>query len=84
MRILLIAPALALALACAAPAQAATESSCHAAFAKMDAKSKGYITAKRYISMMKKSGRQMASSSRISESEFMSACVADVFQRGGY
>ena len=84
MRFLLIAPALALTLAYALPATAATESSCHTAFSKMDSKSKGYVTAKRYISLMKSSGRQMANKSRISESEFMSACIADVFQRGAY
>jgi hypothetical protein len=80
MRILLIAPALALSLACVAPAQAATEGACREVFAKMSANGKS-VTDKRYVAMMKKSGRKMASSSRISKNEFMMACYADVFER---
>ncbi len=80
MRIFLIAPALALSLACVAPAQAATENACREVFAKMSANGKT-VTDKKYVAMMKKSGRKMARSTSISKQEFMMACYADVFER---
>ena len=85
MRILMIAPVMALTLAFsalpgAAPAEAATPAACRALFEKM-APSGKYVTDKSFVAMMKKSGRKMANSSRISKGEFMQACYADVFER---
>lgn len=80
MRIFLIAPALALSLACVAPAQAATENACRELFAKMSTNGKS-VTDKRYISLMKQANRKMANPSSIGKQEFMMACYADVFER---
>ena len=71
----------------AVPASAATESECQSNWSKMDAKGNGFVAgsgAKRYIAMMKKAKMTMAESNRISRSEYMSACVSDVFKRGGF
>ena len=69
----------------ALPASAATESECQSNWSKMDKKGNGYVAgsgARRYIAMMKKAKMSMANSGRISQSEYTSACIADVFKRG--
>ena len=87
MRTLLCVTALAAMATATIPVFAATETQCHAAWTKMDTKGSGFIAgskAKKYISMMKRAGKSMDNPSRLTESEYMSACVADVFKRGSY
>ena len=87
MRTLLLVTALSATVFAAAPSWAATESQCHANWSKMDTKGNGFIAgrkAKSYIRMMKRAGTQMAAAGRVAESEYMSACIADVFKRGAY
>ena len=69
------------------PASAAGESECQANWAKMDAKGNGFVAgsgAQRYIAMMKKAKMKLEDGKRLSQSEYMSACVSDVFRRGGF
>jgi hypothetical protein len=73
---------IAFALAFAYPAAAADNAACQANWAKMDAKKAGYVMssdAKDYMEMMTKAGRKMAAADRISDKEFMDACMADIF-----
>ena len=66
----------------AAPAIAADAAACQASWNKMDAKKQGYVMnvdAQDTMDKMTKAGRKMAAPDRISDKEYMDACIADLF-----
>ena len=83
MKTVLMTSATALLLGLAiAPAMAADTASCQASWTKMDAKKAGFVMAadaKNETAAMTKAGRKMAAADRITDKEYMDACVAGVF-----
>ena len=72
-------------IALALPATAADSAPCQASWSKMDAQKTGFIMgadAQKHMDMMKKAGRTSSAADRISDKEFMDACIADVFEAG--
>ena len=66
----------------AVPAMAADSAACQANWTKMDTKKAGYVMAadaKDEVAAMTKANRKMAAADRISDKEYMDACLADVF-----
>ena len=65
-----------------AAAIAADTAACEASWTKMDSKKAGFIMSadmKDEMAMMTKAGRTTAASDRMTDKEFMAACLADVF-----
>ena len=83
MKIVLAIAAVALAAGFAAvPTFAADAAACQANWTKMDTKKAGYVMAadaKDQVAAMSKASRKMAAADRISDKEYMDACIADVF-----
>ncbi len=66
-----------------APVTAADTTTCQASWTKMDAKKQGYVMnadAAAETAAMTKAGHKMAAADRVSEKEYMAACLADVFK----
>ena len=64
------------------PAIAADTAACQASWTKMDSKKAGFVMSadmKDEMAMMTKAGRTTAAADRITDKEFMAACLADVF-----
>ena len=77
--------ALGLAATFSSPASAAENGACLANWSKMDTKKVGYITMadyKDHMDMMTKAGRKTAAADRMTDKEYMDACMADVFEVG--
>ena len=67
------------------PALALDTAGCQASWTKMDPNKSGHITgadAQRHMDMMKKSGRTTAAADRVTDKEYMDACIAGVFDDG--
>jgi hypothetical protein len=82
---ILAATAIGFALAFSLPAVAADSAACQANWAKMDAKKAGFVMmtdAKDQMGMMTKAGRKTAAADRMTDKEYMDACMADVFEAG--
>ena len=83
MKIFLAIAAVALAAGFAAvPTFAADAAACQASWTKMDTQKAGYVMAadaKDEVAAMSKASRKMAAADRISDKEYMDACIADVF-----
>jgi hypothetical protein len=82
---ILAATAMGLALTFTLPAVAADTAACQASWSKMDAKKSGYVMhadQKDHMAMMTKAGRKTAGADRMTDKEFMDACMADVFLSG--
>ena len=72
-------------IALALPTKAADPAACQANWTKMDSQKTGFITgaeAQKHMDMMKKAGRNATAADRISDKEYMDACLADVFEAG--
>ena len=72
----------ALATSFSLPAFAADSAACQASWTKMDAKKAGFVMSadmKDEMAMMTKAGRKTAAEDRMTDKEFMDACLADVF-----
>lgn len=84
MRAVLFVAAIAVTVGGVQPTFAASTNVCHASWTKMDPKGNGFVAGSRaakYIKMMKSHGMSMASSKRISETEYMEACTSGLFDR---
>ena len=82
MKSLLVATSVSAMLLVALPASAADNASCQASWSKMDSKKTGFIMgadAQHHMEMMKKAGRTTAAADRISDKEYMDACIAGIF-----
>ena len=83
MKSLLVATSVSAMLLLSLPATAADNASCQASWAKMDSKKTGMIMgadAQHHMEMMKKAGRTTAAADRISDKEYMDACIAGLFE----
>ena len=72
----------ALATAFALPAVAADNAACQASWTKMDSKKAGFMMnddMKDEMAMMTKAGRKTAAADRMTDKEYMDACIANVF-----
>jgi 7-keto-8-aminopelargonate synthetase-like enzyme len=81
----LTAAAIAFALTASLPAAAQDTASCTASWSKMDAKKQGYVMStdsKEQMAMMTKAGRTTAAADRMTDKEYMDACIAKVFEGG--
>jgi hypothetical protein len=77
-----IAATIGLALSFSLPAVAAESAACQASWTKMDSKKAGYVMhsdAKNEMAMYTKSGRKTAGADRITDKEYMDACLSDIF-----
>ena len=80
---MIAATAIGFALAFSLPAAAAESAACQASWSKMDAKNSGYVMhsdAKDQMAMYTKSGRKTAGADRMTDKEYMDACLSDVFE----
>ena len=85
MKKILLATALGFAVTYALPAAAADAAACQAGWTKMDAKKQGYVTSteqKEAMDMYSKAGRKTAAADRMTDKEYMDACIANVFEAG--
>ena len=70
------------AMGLAAPSWAATDAECQELWKRADANSDGVLSDResaRYVALMRVGNRTMATEGRITQSEFMDACKADVY-----
>ena len=70
------------AMSFAVPSLAATDAECQDLWKKADANSDGVLSDResiRYVALMRVGNRTMATEGRITQSEFMDACKADVY-----
>ena len=70
------------AMSLAAPSLAATDAECQDLWKRADANSDGLLSdneSVRYVALMRVGNRTMATEGRITQSEFMDACKADVY-----
>ena len=70
------------AMSLAVPSLAATDAECQDLWKKADANSDGVLSDResvRYVALMRVGNRTMATEGRITQSEFMDACKADVY-----
>jgi hypothetical protein len=82
---ILAATTMGLALTFTLPTLAADTAGCQASWSKMDAKKTGYVMHADQIdhmAMMTKAGRKTATADRMTDKEYMDACMADVFEAG--
>ena len=67
------------------PAVALDTAGCQANWTKMDTTKAGHIVgadAQAHMDMMKKAGRTTAAADRVTDKEYMDACIAGVFEGG--
>src|SRR4029453_6187223 len=70
------------AMGLAVPSWAATDAECQDLWKKADANSDGVLSDResvRYVALMRVANRTMATEGRVTQSEFMDACKADVY-----
>jgi hypothetical protein len=85
MQKILTATVVGLGLTFALPALAADTAACQASWAKMDTAKAGHVmhaNHKDHMDMMAKAGRKTAAGDRMTDKEYMDACIANVFEAG--